>query len=74
MTEALRFAKLIARNAPLAVRASKQIAWASMSERWPDEQAWDRQAQIAAMVLASDDLREGLRAFAEKRPPAWKGR
>ena len=42
MTEALRFAKLIARNAPLAVRASKQIAWASMSERWLDEQAWDR--------------------------------
>ena len=74
MTEALRFAKLIARNAPLAVRASKQIAWASMSERWLDEQAWDRQAQIAAMVLGSDDLREGLRAFAEKRPPVWKGR
>jgi enoyl-CoA hydratase len=74
MTEALRFAALIARNAPLAVRASKQIAWASMSGRWPDERAWHRQAQIAAMVLASDDLREGLRAFAEKRSPVWTGR
>ena len=74
MTEAFRFAKLIARNAPLAVRAYKEIAWSSMGQRWPDEEAWDRQAQIAATVLGSDDLREGLRAFAEKRPPVWKGR
>lgn len=74
MTEALRFVALIVRNAPLAGRASRQIAGASMSECWPDEQAWDRQAQIAAMVLRSGDLREGLRGFAEKCPPVWKGR
>lgn len=74
MTEALRLAALIARNAPLAVQASKEIAWSSMVRRWPDEAAWDQQAQIAAKVLGSEDLREGLRAFAEKRPPAWKGR
>jgi enoyl-CoA hydratase len=74
MTEALRFAKLIARNAPLAVQASKEIAWSSMAERWPDEQVWERQAQIASTVLGSEDLREGLRAFAEKRTPLWKGR
>lgn len=71
--EALRLAQLVARNAPLAVRASKAIAWSSMAGRWPDEESWDRQARIAAPVLASEDLREGLRAFAEKRPPAWKG-
>lgn len=74
MTEALRLATLIARNAPLAVRASKEIAWSSMAQGWRDEEAWDRQAQIAATVLGSEDLREGLRAFAQKRPPAWKGR
>jgi enoyl-CoA hydratase/carnithine racemase len=45
-----------------------------MAQRWPDDEAWERQAQIAATVLASEDIREGLRAFAEKRPPAWKGR
>jgi len=74
LTEAFRLATLIARNAPLAVRASKEIAWLSTAHRWLDEEAWDRQAQIAATVLGSEDLREGLRAFAEKRSPAWKGR
>lgn len=73
MTEAFRLAALIARNAPLAVQASKEIAWSSMAGRWPEEEAWHRQAQIAAKVLNSEDLREGLRAFGEKRPPAWKG-
>jgi enoyl-CoA hydratase len=73
MAEALRLAKLIARNAPLAVQASKEIAWLSVSQGWPDEEAWDLQAGIAAKVLGSEDLREGLRAFAQKRPPAWRG-
>ncbi len=74
LEEALRLAALIAENGPLAVKASKEIAWASASENWTDEEGWQRQMAIVAPVLGSEDLREGLRAFAEKRPAVWKGR
>lgn len=74
LDEALRFASLIARNGPLAVKASKGIALASTAENWSDEEAWERQMAIAAPVLTSEDLKEGLAAFAQKRDPVWQGR
>lgn len=74
LEEALRFAALIARNAPLAVKASKGIAVAAMTQNWTDEAAWERQMDIVAPVMASEDLKEGLAAFAQKRDPVWKGR
>lgn len=69
---ALELAHQVAAAGPLAVRASKQIA--AHAHDWTDEQAWREQWQYAAAVTDSEDLREGLRAFAEKRPPVWKGR
>ncbi len=36
--------------------------------------AIERQYPAAARMLASDDAREGPRAFAEKRAPVWTGR
>lgn len=74
LDEALRFAGLIARNGPLAVKASKAIALASVTQNWSDEEAWDKQMEIAAPVRDSEDLKEGLAAFAQKREPVWKGR
>jgi enoyl-CoA hydratase len=74
LDEALRLAALIAANGPLAVRAAKEIALTSMLENWSDDEAWERQMPIVAPVLRSDDLKEGLAAFAEKRPAVWKGR
>ena len=61
----------IARNGPLAVRASKQIV--SGAVRWTDTEAFAAQADIAAPVMTSADAQEGARAFAEKRAPVWKG-
>ncbi len=74
LDEALRYADLIAQNGPLAVKASKEIAWTSSTEGWTDQEGWTKQMPIVAPVLKSDDLKEGLAAFAEKRTPVWKGR
>ena len=58
--------------APLALEASKQVMHLSMAE--PSlAAAMHRQYPAAARMLASDDAKEGPRAFAEKRKPLWHG-
>jgi enoyl-CoA hydratase len=71
---ALELAALVARNGPLAVKASKAIASRAVAEQWTDAEAWKHQAQITAPMADSEERREGLRAFAEKRDPVWTGR
>ena len=68
---ALALAQAIAANGPLALAASKQVA--SQSGEWPLAEMFDRQAVITTPVFNSQDAREGAAAFAEKRPPVWKG-
>jgi enoyl-CoA hydratase/carnithine racemase len=59
--------------APLALEASKQVMLQSVAE--PDlEAAMRRSYPAAERMLASEDAREGPRAFAEKRKPQWRGR
>lgn len=69
---ALELAERIAANGPLALRASKAIV--ERAPDWPTTEMWTRQDELADPVLASDDAREGARAFVEKRPPVWRGR
>jgi enoyl-CoA hydratase len=69
---AIELAAEVLAAGPLAVRASKQIA--AHAYQWTDAEAWQKQMEYAAPVMASEDLQEGLRAFAEKRDPVWKGR
>jgi enoyl-CoA hydratase len=68
LDEALALAAVIAANGPLAVDASKRILVAD------ERDAWERQAEIVGPVFTSEDAREGSVAFAEKRPPVWRGR
>jgi enoyl-CoA hydratase len=69
---ALELAEAIAVNGPLALAASKRILVESVD--WPDSEFFARQGEITGPVMGSQDAREGARAFAEKRPPVWKGR
>lgn len=69
---ALGLAEEIAMAGPLAVIASKEII--RRSQEWTDEEAWTAQMPIAEPVMRSEDWQEGLRAFAEKRDPIWRGR
>ncbi|WP_127355733.1 crotonase/enoyl-CoA hydratase family protein [Actinacidiphila soli] len=72
LTRALELAARIAHNAPLAVAAVHRV----VNERtaFGDQEAFHEQDRIVAPVLASEDAKEGARAFAEKRPPHWQGR
>jgi enoyl-CoA hydratase len=68
---ALGLAARISANGPLAVAVSKQIVVESAD--WSEAEMWDRQAALIEPVFSSADAREGAKAFAEKRPPAWTG-
>jgi enoyl-CoA hydratase/carnithine racemase len=65
----------IAAHAPLAVEAAKQTV-APGAPRGPDESfaaALAVERERFAALFGTADQKEGMRAFIEKRPPAWKG-
>lgn len=68
---ALELAEEVAAAGPVAVTASKAII--RQSQAWSDTDSWDRQSGYVTRVLESQDYREGVAAFGEKRAPVWKG-
>jgi enoyl-CoA hydratase len=69
---ALTLARAVAKNAPLAVRATKRVM--ASSREWSSEEAWRKQGEMTGHIFTSADAFEGARAFAEKRPPNWQGK
>ncbi|ONH30918.1 enoyl-CoA hydratase [Pseudofrankia asymbiotica] len=72
LTEALRLAEQIAAAAPLAVRASRRIVRAAATT--DDDTLRAMCDQEFRRLLDSEDTKEGLAAFIEKRSPRWSGR
>ena len=72
MAAARELAAAIVANGPLATAGSKRILAAAVD--WTEEEAWERQEAIVRPIMTSEDAREGSVAFAEKRPPVWRGR
>lgn len=72
MPAALAMADRIAANGPLAItEIKKAVAFASGR---PLEDGFAQEARSMATVMASDDAREGPKAFMERRDPVYRGR
>jgi crotonobetainyl-CoA hydratase len=73
---ALELAGEIVAGAPLAVAAVQEVLAATAGLDVPDAFRLMRSGSLPAYaaMLASQDAEEGPRAFAEKRPPVWRGR
>jgi enoyl-CoA hydratase/carnithine racemase len=69
---ALDLAAAVNANGPVAVRASLQAVDRIVAA--DDAAGWAATEEARATIAASEDMREGVAAFFEKRSPNWKGR
>jgi len=72
LDEAIALAERIAKNAPLAVRTSKDVM--KKARELTEAECWDLNTQAFGLIGRSADALEGAIAFAEKRDPVWQGK
>jgi enoyl-CoA hydratase/carnithine racemase len=69
----LTLSAAIAANAPLSLEGNKRVIRALRARPLPPEVEREL-IELRESCFRSEDFREGVRAFAEKRPPVWRGR
>lgn len=65
-------ARQLAVKSPLLMKLGKDALWRQGD--MPLEDAWDYLRSQLALALSTEDVREGVAAFVERRDPVWKGR
>lgn len=73
LDEALKIAHQLGENAPISIRAITRTL-REIDESVPEVEALKRQDEIGWPVFATEDSKEGMRAFKEKRKPIYKNR
>ena len=72
MTEARKIAEVMCSRGPVALRAAKEAMNESLE--LPLSEGLERERELFLSMAYTDDLREGLAAFKEKRKPSFQGR
>jgi len=72
MSAAKEFATKITRGAPLAMKAIKEITYGALE--WPVSTVLKENGVRFQSTSLTEDSKEGVQSFLEKREPHWKGR
>src|SRR5512141_2780886 len=72
LEEALKLAEEIASRAPIAVQAAKRMVNQAFERNLAEGLAEEK--QVFYNLFATEDQKEGMKAFTEKRKPEWKGK
>ena|SRR5581483_4010939 len=70
--QAQAWARTLTRAAPLAQRATKEVAWRTADMGWIESVRFGE--TMRKVAGATDDAADGVRAWLEKRKPDWQGR
>jgi 2-(1,2-epoxy-1,2-dihydrophenyl)acetyl-CoA isomerase len=72
LESAVDWAQSIAKRAPLSVAATKKVMRMAMDNDWSD--AYELEARLQGELLGSEDNKEGIQAFFDKREAQFKGK
>jgi enoyl-CoA hydratase len=72
MPAAKEMAAKVTRGAPLAIKGIKELTYGALE--WPPSVHQVENSKRFREATQSEDCKEGIQSFIEKRPPVWKGR